>query len=92
MSLLFSIMNDLPAALAEMGADGEIQAGEINEMMTNLGDNLPKFMTCAFAGRLTDEASGQVDITGLNYAAGRYLADAKLHPEPNLRRLRDLST
>lgn len=80
MSLLFSIMNDLPTALAEMGADGEIQAGEINEMMTNLGDNLPRFMTCAFAGRLTNEASGQVDITGLNYAAGRYLADVKLHP------------
>lgn len=80
MSLLLSMMNDLPSALAEMGADGEVQPGEINEMMTNLGDSLPRFMTCSFAGRLTDEASGQVDITGLNYAAGRYLADAKLHP------------
>lgn len=80
MSLLLSMMNNLPVALAEMGADGEVQVGEINEMMTNLGDSLPRFMNCAFAGRLTDESSGQVDITGLNYASGRYLADARLHP------------
>lgn len=80
MSILLSMMNDLPKALEEMGADGEVRPGEINELMTNLGDSMPRFVNCAFAGRLTDEASGQVDITGLNYGAGRYASDAKLHP------------
>ena len=83
MNLLLSVMNDLPKLLAakkkETGASN-MAGGEINEMMTNIGAQMALITTSDFAGNATEEASGEVDITGLNYAAQRYEKDGTKYP------------
>ncbi len=84
MNLMLSVMQDMPKLMAEMAGagNGDVSAaGEINEMMTDLGALMGKLVTSDFVDKATAEASGQVDITGLNYAAQRYELDEKLHPD-----------
>ncbi len=81
MNLMLSVLNDLPKFLASEEAGVSQPAGsEINEMMTTLGEQMAKITTSDFAGNATEEASGEVDITGLNYAADRYVPDGKKYP------------
>lgn len=86
LNLMLSVMNDLPKMMAAMGAgqqeSGEKPAGgEINEMMTDLGALMSGIVTSDFVTEATKEASAQVDVTGLNYAAQRYELDEKLRPD-----------
>ncbi len=55
---------------------------EINTLMTKLGENTELVSESEVAGENVAEATGQVDIAGYNYAAGRYEKD--LERDPNL--------
>ena len=79
MNLMLSVMNDLPKQMAGQSAEGE-RGSEINEMMTDLGALMAGIVTSDFVTEKTKEASGQVDVTGLNYAAQRYEMDHRLRP------------
>lgn len=84
MNLMLSVMQDMPKIIAELTGtqQSDVHAGgEINEMMTDLGNLMGKAVTTSFVDKATAEASGQVDITGLNYAAQRYELDRELHPD-----------
>lgn len=85
LNLMLSVMNDLPKMMAAMnpqqdGQDAPQGGGEINEMMTDLGALMSGIVTSDFVTEATKEASHQVDVTGLNYAAQRYELDEKLRP------------
>lgn len=80
MNLMLSVMNDLPKLLKAEGITAGNASGEINEMMTDIGAQMARITSSDFAGNATEEASGEVDITGLNYAAQRYEHDGKKYP------------
>lgn len=82
LNLMLSVMNDLPKMMAAVNPGAEQAAGgEINEMMTDLGAVMAGIVTSDFVTEATKEASGQVDVTGLNYAASRYEMDCRQHPD-----------
>ena len=65
------------------GADGAEDIGEnaeINSMMNSMGNVMNVLMNGEIAGKATEEAAGQVDIVGYNYAAGRYEPDKERYP------------
>lgn len=80
MNLMLSVMNDLPKFLESQGIQADPSAGEINEFMTDLGAQMAKITASDFAGNATREASDEVDITGMNYAAQRYEQDGRKYP------------
>ena len=69
------------SALKKMAPAGqEQQSGEINTMMTSLGDVLAQLMQSPMMAKITEEAASQVDIVGYNYALGRYEAEGTEYP------------
>lgn len=70
--------------LAEKGIDpGAALSGEnpeINSLMSNLGNVMDMLMASRVAGEAIEEAAGQVDIVGYNYAANRYEKDCEAYP------------
>lgn len=55
-------------------------AGEINSIMTELGDQIDVVYGSPAIANAIEEAASQVDITGYNYASVRYSADKELFP------------
>lgn len=84
-NLLLSGMDKLGEMASQMGGVSPVEktdesAGEINTMMTDLGGLMAMITTNPDFGEIVDEAAGQVDIAGYNYAAQRYGLEGKLHP------------
>ncbi len=82
LNLLLAGMNSL-AKMASAGnaQDGEnLEAGEINTMMSSLGDKMAELMASPMLAKLTEEASSQVDIVGYNYALARYVPEGTEYP------------
>ena len=63
---------------AEQGA--EQPSGEINSMMSSMGDAMQQLMQSPVLAKLTEEAASQVDIVGYNYALGRYEPEGTEYP------------
>ena len=80
LNLLLAGMDALKK-MAPAGSDqGGDQGGEINTMMTNLGDLMTQLMQSPILAKVTEEAAGQVDIVGYNYALGRYEPEGTEYP------------
>ena len=62
------------------GAEKEEESGEINTMMTNMGDVITQLMQSPMLAKITEEAASQVDIVGYNYALGRYIPEGSEYP------------
>ncbi len=77
MNLLLAGMSTLKK-MAPAGGDN--QSGEINTVMTSLGDMMAQLMQSPMLAKLTEEAAGQVDIVGYNYALARYEPEGKEYP------------
>lgn len=68
------------AMAAQANGDGKVMPGEINSMMTSLGNIMNLANGSPRMAQIMEEASSQVDITGYNYAAVRYGADKEIYP------------
>ena len=71
--------------MAEQGIDpGAMDTAgenaEINSLMSNLGAMMELLVGSRVAGKAIEEAAGQVDIAGYNYAASRYEKDCEAYP------------
>lgn len=60
--------------------DGQVQAGEINETMSSLGDMMSAVIGSEITTKATEEAGAQVDVMGYNYAYFRYEPDIARYP------------
>ena len=85
LNLMLSVrdrMGEILAELREKGRTVDSVDGdqEINNMMNDFGDMLKYFVSTEIAGKVTEEAYAQVDISGYNYAAGRYAQDVEKYP------------
>ena len=83
------IMNSINIMLAVMDHIGEIMAamginpgagGEINQMMSSLGDVMGMMNSHPISSKYIEECCGQLDISGYNYAEDRYESDAVQYP------------
>lgn len=54
--------------------------GEINSMMSGMGEMMAQLMQSPMLAKVTEEAASQVDIVGYNYALGRYEPEGKEYP------------
>ncbi len=61
-------------------AGGEGQSGEINSLMSSMGDVMAQLMQSPMLAKLTEEAASQVDIVGYNYSLGRYEPEGTEYP------------
>lgn len=77
LNLLLAGMSTL-AKMAPSGSDAG--TGEINTMMSNLGEMMAQLMQSPMLAKLTEEAAGQVDIVGYNYALARYEPEGTEYP------------
>ena len=82
MNLLLAGMDMLAqmAAGAQNQPEAGEQTGEINSMMSSMGDMMAQLMESPMLAKLTEEAAAQVDIVGYNYALGRYEPEGTEHP------------
>ena len=69
-----------PAGGAQNAGQTEEQSGEINSMMSSMGDMMTQLMASPMLAKLTEEAAGQVDIVGYNYALPRYEPEGSEYP------------
>ena len=67
-------------AQAQEAQEGGQPTGEINTMMSSMGDMMAQLMESPMLAKLTEEAAGQVDIVGYNYALGRYVPEGSEYP------------
>ncbi len=58
----------------------QMQAGEINETMSSLGDMMSAVIGSEITTKATEEAGAQVDVMGYNYAYFRYEPDMARYP------------
>ena len=89
LNLALSIMDRMDEIM-EMAAQPNVEEpvsgtaigenAEINSMMSNLGDMMDQLISSEIAGKATEEAFGQVDIAGYNYATCRYVQDGGIYP------------
>lgn len=80
MNLMLAVMDRLPEVMAVIGSEQNLQAGEINSLMSDMGSAMEKITGSDYVAVATEEASSHVDITGLNYASVRYVIDGKKFP------------
>ena len=83
LNLLLAMMDRLPEIMAKMAGEqaaARAEGAEINSLMSDMGAMMNQLMASDFASAMVEEASGQVDIVGLNYAAARYEPDGAAHP------------
>lgn len=78
MNILLAGMEVLKKMQPQGGA--EEQSGEINSMMADLGGFLNMIACSPAMSQMIEEACGQVDVAGFNYAAGRYEIDGMEWP------------
>lgn len=76
------VLNSINTMLAVMDrlADMAKAGGEINEAMTNLGDQMNLLNQSDLVTFATKESYDVLDLCGYNYAPGRYDLDKKLFP------------
>lgn len=92
-NLMLSIMDHMGEIMEKAAQSGAMEGSaqgdtaeaigenaEINSMMSNMGDMMDRLIASDIAGKATEEAFGQVDIAGYNYATCRYERDAELYP------------
>lgn len=84
LNLMLSIMDRMGELMAAASGDETAKApeenAEINSMMSSMGNMMERMIASDIAGKATEEAFAQVDISGYNYAACRYEQDAALYP------------
>lgn len=78
------IVNALNAFLSVMpwikeGLEGKLGA-EINETLSQLGDSMEAYMDLELVTQHTKENLDVLDVSGYNYATGRYQLDGELFP------------
>jgi beta-galactosidase len=61
-------------------ATGQKQGGEVNTVMTNMGDRMKMVMLSEIVTKMTEESYGYTDIAGYNYMDLRYDMDKELFP------------
>lgn len=81
-NIMLAVMQHMDELMASMGQapDKEAPAGEINAMMASLGDAMGVLSGHPIASKYIEEACGQVDISGYNYAEDRYEQDLIDYP------------
>lgn len=83
-NIMLAMMEHMDELIASMGGgnDGDpaTAGGEINAMMASLGDIMGSLSTSPISSRYIEEACGQLDLSGYNYAEDRYESDAQLYP------------
>ena len=62
------------------GEQGGEASGEINSTMNSMGEIMTQLMSSPMLAKLTEEAAGQVDIVGYNYALPRYEPEGSEYP------------
>lgn len=82
MNLMLSVMDRMGEIMQEatQKQSDEQEGQEINSLMNDIGGLLDYVMTSKIAEEATEEATGQVDIVGYNYAASRYETDGIRYP------------
>lgn len=80
LNLMLSIMDRLPKMMAAAGQGENAEVGEINSMMTSLGDMMGALIASDVAGDAIAESASQVDVIGYNYATDRYEKDGEKYP------------
>ena len=78
LNLLLAGMSTL-MKMAPAGSQND-QGGEINSMMTTMGDMMAQLMESPMLAKLIEESAGQVDIVGYNYALARYVPEGEEYP------------
>ena len=72
-------------SLAKMHKNAEIDMsssqGEINNMMTGMGEMMKRVMCSEMVTKATEESFACLDIAGYNYMDNRYLMDKDLFPQ-----------
>src|SRR5918995_392567 len=68
-----AVLDEVPAMLAELGAN-------LNEMLADVGDSMNLLGSSHSVAQRTAESSSVLDVLGLNYAEGRYTVDQELFP------------
>lgn len=69
------------AKMQPQGQQGQdAPSGEINSMMADMRGFLNTIASMPIMSQMIEEACGQVDIAGFNYAAGRYEKDGQDYP------------
>lgn len=81
-NVMLAIMEHMGELMASMGVSGDAASagGEINSMMASLGDAMGAMSSSPVSSKYIEEACGQVDISGYNYAEDRYDSDAVNYP------------
>jgi len=80
MNLMLAVMDRLPEVMAAIGSEQNLESGEINSLMSDMGSAMEKITGSEYVAAATEEASSHVDVTGLNYAAVRYEIDGEKFP------------
>ncbi len=60
---------------------GKLQSEGFNLLMGKIGSGMILASRLPAAGRAVEGAASSLDVVGYNYGTGRYVADAKAHPE-----------
>lgn len=81
-NIMLAVMEHMGELVASMGIGTGVKTadGEINEMMASLGDVMGAISTSHLSSKYIEEACGQVDISGYNYAEDRYAQDHVNYP------------
>ena len=79
-NIMLAVMDHMGEIMASMGVNPGAGGGEINEMMSSLGDVMGMLSCHPISSKYIEEACGQLDIAGYNYAEDRYEADAAAYP------------
>ncbi|MBR7016476.1 MAG: DUF4982 domain-containing protein [Lachnospiraceae bacterium] len=74
------LLSGMPTLKKMAPAGTEDQSAEINTMMSSLGEFMAQLMQNPLLAKVTEEAAGQVDIVGYNYALGRYEPEGTEYP------------
>jgi beta-galactosidase len=79
-NIMLAVMDHMGEIMAAMGINPGAGGGEINEMMSSLGDIMGMLNSHPISSKYIEEACGQLDIAGYNYAEDRYEPDAAQYP------------
>lgn len=74
---MMTVLHDLKA-LAGRAAD---EGGGVNSFMQALGESTQSFASSEIATERLEEPMSQLDVSGYNYAYGRYALDIERHPQ-----------
>lgn len=78
-NVMFAVMDRIGEIASLLGQEG-VEAGEINEMMTNRRKLMDQINNSDVADRFLEESCSGLDIVGYNYAAQRYEREHEKYP------------